>query len=77
MQADLIDPAVKGTLNVLGSCAKSATVKRVVLTSSRAALENNGRPLTPEVVVDEDWFSDAEYCRKAKVCLYSLYYYYI
>lgn len=36
-QRDLVDPAVKGTLNVLASVAKSkATVKRVALTSSFA-----------------------------------------
>lgn len=33
-QKQLVDPAVKGTLNVLGSVAKSKSVKRVVLTSS-------------------------------------------
>ncbi|KAI4339447.1 hypothetical protein MLD38_024391 [Melastoma candidum] len=32
VQATLIDPCIKGTQNVLGSCLKSATVKRVVLT---------------------------------------------
>jgi len=37
-QKDLVDPAVHGTTNVLESCAKSARVKRVVLTSSMAAI---------------------------------------
>ena len=36
-QRDLVDPAVKGTKNVLSAVAKSLdTVKRVVLTSSFA-----------------------------------------
>ena len=48
-QAELIDPAVKETLNVLKSCAKSPAVKRVVLTSSIAAVAYTGKPLTPEV----------------------------
>ncbi|KAF6140737.1 hypothetical protein GIB67_035164, partial [Kingdonia uniflora] len=65
-QAQLIDPAVKGTLNVLGSCAKTPSVKRVIVTSSVAAVIYNGRPRTPEVVVDETWFSDAELCRGSK-----------
>ncbi|BFG20277.1 hypothetical protein CerSpe_065510 [Prunus speciosa] len=65
-QAELIDPAVKGTLNVLKSCVKFATVKRVVLTSSTAAVIFNGRPLTPDVVVDETWFSDPFVCENLK-----------
>lgn len=37
-QKDLVDPAVNGTKNVLESANKTATVKRVVLTSSCAAI---------------------------------------
>lgn len=59
-QAELIDPAVKGTLNVLGSCAKSPSVKRVVVTSSIATVAYNRTPRTPEVVVDETWHTDVE-----------------
>lgn len=35
-----INPAVKGTENVLGAATKSGTVKRVILTSSVAAITN-------------------------------------
>ncbi|KAG5517534.1 hypothetical protein RHGRI_038064 [Rhododendron griersonianum] len=66
-QVELIDPALKGTLNVLGSCAKAPSIKRVVLTSSIAAVAYNGRPRTPEVVVDESWFSDPEVCKQNKM----------
>ncbi|KAG2671149.1 hypothetical protein I3760_14G120000 [Carya illinoinensis] len=66
-EAELLDPAVKGTLNVLNSCTKSASVRQVVLTSSIAAVANNGRPRTPDVVVDETWFSDPEICKEAKL----------
>lgn len=66
-QAELIDPAVKGTLNVLGSCIKTPSVKRVVVTSSAAAVAYNGRPRTPDVVVDETWFSSPELCREAQL----------
>ncbi|XP_057456777.1 cinnamoyl-CoA reductase CAD2-like [Lotus japonicus] len=69
-QTELIDPAVKGTLNVLKSCAKSPSVKRVVLTSSIAAILSNERPKTPEVVIDETWFSDPDFCRESKVWYY-------
>ncbi len=37
-QKELIDPAVKGTENVLNSANKVSTVKRIVLTSSCAAI---------------------------------------
>jgi nucleoside-diphosphate-sugar epimerase len=37
-QKDLIDPAVKGTANVLEQANKTASVKRVVVTSSCAAI---------------------------------------
>ncbi|KAB2080498.1 Bifunctional dihydroflavonol 4-reductase/flavanone 4-reductase [Gossypium arboreum] len=66
-QAELLDPAVKGTLNVLNSCANTPSVKRVVLTSSIAAVTYNGKPRTPDVVVDESWFTDPEYCKNLKL----------
>ncbi|KAK8655188.1 hypothetical protein V6N13_107778 [Hibiscus sabdariffa] len=66
-QAELIDPAVKGTLNVLNSCAKAASVKRVVLTSSIAAVAYERKPRTPDVVIDENWFTDPDYCKGLKL----------
>ncbi|GAU43987.1 hypothetical protein TSUD_135460 [Trifolium subterraneum] len=66
-QVEVIDPALKGTLNVLKSCAKSPSVKRVILTSSVSAIAFNARPKNPEVVVDETWFSDPDFCRELKV----------
>ena len=52
-QRDLVDPAVNGTREVLGACARAGTVTRVVLTSSMAAITDepeNGRCLT-----EADW----------------------
>ena len=70
-QAELLDPAVNGTLNVLRSC-KKASIKKVIVTSSMAAVAYNGKPRTPDVVVDETWFSNAELCEKSQVmCLLS------
>ncbi|XP_010493007.1 PREDICTED: cinnamoyl-CoA reductase 1 isoform X2 [Camelina sativa] len=66
-QVELIDPAVKGTLNVLNSCAKASSVKRVVVTSSMAAVCYNGKPCTPDVTVDETWFSNPELCEASKM----------
>lgn len=62
-QEDLIDPAVKGTLNVLSACAKANSVKRVVLTSSTAAVVYNPSRM-PEDVVDESFWSDPEYLKQ-------------
>ena len=57
-QKDLIEPARQGTLNVLDSVNKTESVKRVVLTSSCAAiygdnidLETSGKPALDET----DW----------------------
>ncbi|CAH9097487.1 unnamed protein product [Cuscuta europaea] len=66
-QADLIDPAVKGTLNVLGSVARKPSVKRVILTSSEAAIAFNRNPRTADTVIDETWWSDPDYCRANKM----------
>ena len=51
-QRDLVDPAVKGTLNVLRA-AKAAGVRRVVLTSSMAAISDE--PVEGKVFTEEDW----------------------
>lgn len=51
-QKELVDPAVDGTLNFLRSC-KAAAVKKVVLTSSLAAVADGGADGTP--VDENDW----------------------
>ncbi|GMH07644.1 hypothetical protein Nepgr_009484 [Nepenthes gracilis] len=66
-KAELVDPAVKGTLNVLSSCAKVPTLRRVILTSSMAAMVYNSRRQIPGVVVDETWFSDEEFMENSKL----------
>ena len=71
LQVELIDPAVKGTLNVLKTCAKVSSVKRVVITSSMATVQYTRKTLTPDVVVDETWYSDPEVCKELKVCFAS------
>ncbi|CAB4268166.1 unnamed protein product [Prunus armeniaca] len=64
--AEIVDPAVNGTLNVLKSCVKFSTVKRVVLTSSMASVMKSGKPLTSDVVIDETWYSDQVVCENHK-----------
>jgi len=54
-QRDLIDPAVNGTVNVLNAANKSEKVKRVVLTSSVAAVLGNHDDKPNHVYNEDDW----------------------
>ncbi|KAG6328854.1 hypothetical protein ID866_10235 [Astraeus odoratus] len=54
LNAQLIEPAVKGTVGILQSTLKhSTTVKRVVITSSAVAVMHNVP--TPTTFTEEDW----------------------
>ncbi len=55
-QKELIEPAVKGTVNVLNQASKTASVKRVVLTSSCAAIYTDATEVqnTPDGQLTED-----------------------
>jgi dihydroflavonol-4-reductase len=59
-QRDLVDPAVNGTLAMLRAAATSETVKRVVLTSSMAAVtdEPDGR-----LLAERDWNTQSSLTR--------------
>lgn len=64
-QVDLLEPAIKGTLNVLRACSEE-NVKRVVYVSSLAAVLMN--PKWPkDQVKDEACWSDKDYCRATEV----------
>lgn len=57
-QKDLIDPALKGTRNVLSAASKSGSVKRVVLTSSCAAIYGDTKDLQNipnQTITEEIW----------------------
>ncbi|KAL0914982.1 hypothetical protein M5K25_015377 [Dendrobium thyrsiflorum] len=61
-EAQLLEPAVKGTLNVLRA-AHDGGVRRVVVTSSISAImPSPGWPT--DVVKDENCWTDLEYCRE-------------
>lgn len=56
-QRDLVDPAVNGTLEVLRAAQRAGTVRRVVLTSSFAAVTDRPRP--GHVFTEADWNTDS------------------
>ncbi|KAL8128387.1 putative anthocyanidin reductase [Apium graveolens] len=53
VQSKVIDPAIKGTLNVIKSCLKSKSVKKVVFTSSISTLTAKDTDGNWKEVVDE------------------------
>ncbi|XP_019151177.1 PREDICTED: cinnamoyl-CoA reductase 1-like [Ipomoea nil] len=63
---ELVDPAVKGTLNALGSCARTPSVKRVVVTSSTASVLCKRNPIKATDIVDETWYSDKDFTEEIK-----------
>ncbi len=58
-QKELIDPAVKGTVNVLEQANKTPTVKRVILTSSCAAIYTDASETTQKPLTEEKWNTTA------------------
>lgn len=57
-QRDMVDPALKGTENVLSSAAETASVKRVVLTSSCVAIYGDAADIANypgEVMTEAQW----------------------
>ncbi|PSR91170.1 Tetraketide alpha-pyrone reductase [Actinidia chinensis var. chinensis] len=68
--ANLVDPCIKGTLNVLSSCTRASSMRRVVLTSSCSSIryQDNAQLVSP---LNESHWSDLEYCKR-----YNLWYAY-
>jgi nucleoside-diphosphate-sugar epimerase len=67
-QRDLVDPAVNGTHNVLASANRTASVKRVVLTSSCAAIYGDNVDLQslPGQTLNEDiWNTSSDLTHQA------------
>ncbi|GLT32052.1 hypothetical protein SLA2020_067460 [Shorea laevis] len=62
---DMIKPAKQGVENVLKSCVKSKTVKRVILTSSAAAVSCNTLSGTGLVMNEKNW-TDVEFLESEK-----------
>ncbi|XP_018438454.2 anthocyanidin reductase-like [Raphanus sativus] len=64
-ERDMINPAIQGVINVLKSCLNSNSVKRVIYTSSAAAVSINNLPGPGLVMTEENW-SDIDFLRKEK-----------
>jgi dihydroflavonol-4-reductase len=60
-QRDLVDPALNGTRNVLRASAKVPSVKRVVLTSSMAAVTDE--PDQERVLTEQEWNTESSLSR--------------
>ena len=50
---DLVEPAVQGTRNILEACLAAPAVKRIVLTSSMAAITDE--PDDAKILTERDW----------------------
>ncbi|ERM94671.1 hypothetical protein AMTRI_Chr03g49810 [Amborella trichopoda] len=61
---EVIIPTIKGVLDIVKSCVKAKTVRRVVYTSS-AGTVNAVEHTIPEY--DESCWSDVEFCRRVKM----------
>ena len=57
---ELIKPAVEGALNVLKACAETGTVRRVVLTSSIAAVSAGLNVQSGKVYTEKDWAPEGD-----------------
>nr|ABK26123.1 unknown [Picea sitchensis]ABR17284.1 unknown [Picea sitchensis] len=64
---DIIKPTVNGVLNVMKSCAKAKSVKRVVFTSSAGTVNFTDDFQTPGKVFDESCWTNVDLCRKVKM----------
>jgi len=53
-KTDLLDPAVNGTVGILKTASKVSSVKRVIITSSFAAIFDGSKP-SSYVYTEEDW----------------------
>nr|QFQ61499.1 dihydroflavonol 4-reductase [Dryopteris erythrosora] len=63
---DCIEPAVNGTVNVLKACAKAPSIKRIVFTSSAAAVRFTQLEDIAGQRFDENCWTDIEMCERDK-----------
>nr|UBX89877.1 tetraketide alpha-pyrone reductase [Gerbera hybrid cultivar] len=62
-KGEILKPAVDGTLNVLRSCKKNPSLRRVVFTSSSSTIRAREN-IDPKIPLDESSWSSVELCEK-------------
>ncbi|CAM8899407.1 unnamed protein product [Rhodiola kirilowii] len=63
---NMVEPAVTGTLNVLRSCKRNPSLRRVVLTSSSSAVRARV-DFDPNVPLDESSWSSVDLCQRFQI----------
>ena len=64
MQNEVIKPTINGMLSIMKACVNAKTVRKLVFTSSAAAVRF-GEHEKP--VYDENCWTDVEFCRNKKM----------
>ncbi|KAK4437549.1 Tetraketide alpha-pyrone reductase 1 [Sesamum alatum] len=65
-KAEILQPAIDGTLNVLRSCKKNPSLRRVVLTSSSSTVRIRD-DFDPALPLDESSWSSEELCHRLNI----------
>ncbi|CAI0401262.1 unnamed protein product [Linum tenue] len=65
-KVEILEPAIKGTLNVLHSCKKNPLMRRVVLTSSSSTVRVREH-FNPNHSIDESYWSSEELCERLQL----------
>ncbi|KAB2602504.1 tetraketide alpha-pyrone reductase 1-like [Pyrus ussuriensis x Pyrus communis] len=68
IQREILEPAIEGTLNVLRSCKKNPSLRRVVFTSSSSTLRvKPDEDFASSLKLDESSWSSVEYCQRLQL----------
>ncbi|CAL5384924.1 unnamed protein product [Camellia sinensis] len=62
---ELIKPTVNGVLNIMRSCSKAKTVKRLICTSTTGAVTVQPPPEPDQY--DESFWTDVDFCKEKKI----------
>ena len=63
-QSEVIKPTVNGALNIMRSCSKAKTVKRVIYTSTTGTIVIQQHPQSE---YDESFWTDVDFCKAQKM----------